>query len=126
MRAACLLRFFAYIDNQDIWYDLLSGARKESDHPPWFLDSVRDRFTFEDVIRVLTKFCLVEAHYQTGSYSLHVCVHDWTLNGLSRGVDLDLYRLALDCIACHTIADSENLSSQKYSRFTHASRLAHN
>jgi tetratricopeptide (TPR) repeat protein len=126
MRAACLLKLFAYLDNQDIWYDLLSGACKESNLSPWFLDVVSDRFTFEDAIGVLKKFCLVEAHYQTGSYSLHVCVHDWTLNGLSRGVDLDLYQLALRCIACHIIADWENLSSQEYSRFApHASRLAH-
>jgi tetratricopeptide (TPR) repeat protein len=126
MRAACLLKLFAYLDNQDIWYDLLSGACKESNLPPWFLDVISDRFTFEDAIGVLKKFCLVEAHYQMGSYSLHVCIHDWTLNGLSRGVDLDLYQLALDCIACHIMADWENLSSQEYSRFTpHASRLAH-
>ena len=126
MRAAYLLKLFAYLDNQNIWYDLLSGASKESNLSPWFLDVVSDRFTFEAAIGVLKKFCLVEAHYQTESYSLHVCVHDWTLNGLSRGVDLNLYQLALDCIASHIIADWQNLSSQKYSRFTpHASRLAH-
>jgi tetratricopeptide (TPR) repeat protein len=126
MRAACLLKLFAYLDNQDIWYDLLGGASKESNLSPWFLDVVSDRFTFEDAIGVLKRFCLVEAHYQTGSYSLHVCVHDWTLNGLSRGIDLDLYQLALDCIVCHIIGDWQNLSSQKYSRFTpHASRLGH-
>jgi hypothetical protein len=29
MKAAWLLKFFAYLDNRDIWYDLLRGAGKD-------------------------------------------------------------------------------------------------
>jgi tetratricopeptide (TPR) repeat protein len=82
---------------------------------------------FESVMQVLTKYCLVETSHETGSYSLHVCVHDWTLNDLNQEVEVTFYRLALDCLSCHVPAsDWDNLSSEAYTRFTpHATRLAH-
>jgi tetratricopeptide (TPR) repeat protein len=127
MKAAWLLKFFAYLDNRDIWYDLLRCAGKDRENPGWFIDSVGDKFIFESVMQVLTKYCLVESSYETGSYSLHVCVHDWTLNDLNQEVEVTFYRLALDCLSYHVPAsDWGNLSSEAYTRFTpHATRLAH-
>jgi hypothetical protein len=127
MKAAWLLKFFAYLDNRDIWYDLLRDAGKDRENPEWFIDSVGDKFMFESVMQVLTKYCLVETNHETGSYSLHVCVHDWTLNDLNREVEVAFYRLALDCLSCHVpTSDWDNLSSEAYTRFTpHATRLAH-
>ena len=127
MNAAWLLKFFAYLDNRDIWYDLLRGAGKDKGNPAWFIDSVGDKFMFESVMQVLTKYCLVETSHETGSYSLHVCVHDWILNDLNQEVEVTFYRLALDCLSCHVPAsDWGNLSSEAYTRFTpHATRLAH-
>jgi tetratricopeptide (TPR) repeat protein len=127
MKAAWLLKFFAYLDNRDIWYDLLRGAGKDRENPRWFIDSVGDKFMFESVMQVLTKYCLVETSHETGSYSLHVCIHDWTLNDLNQEVDVTFYRLALDCLSCHVPAsDRGDLSSEAYTRFTpHGTRLAH-
>jgi hypothetical protein len=86
-----------------------------------------DKFMFESVMQVLTKYCPVETSHETGSYSLHVCVHDWTLNNLNQEVEVTFYRLALDCLSCHVPAsDWGNLSSEAYTRFIpHATRLAH-
>jgi hypothetical protein len=89
-RAANLLRFLAYLDYQDIWYDLLQGGQG-GDQPAWFTELASDEFIFEDAIQTLTRYCLVESHHQTGTYSLHVCVHDWTLDGLNHDVDATLY-----------------------------------
>jgi hypothetical protein len=57
-RAANLLRFLAYLDHQDIWYDLLQGGRG-GDQPAWFTELASDEFIFEDAIQALIQYCLV-------------------------------------------------------------------
>ena len=125
-QAAKLLAFLAYLDHQDIWYDLLRVG-PGTDRPQWFADLTRDEFLFEQAMTTLARYCLVEGHYQTGSYSLHVCVHDWTLNGLNRDIDTSQYWLAFDCVAGHVrLEDWDNLSALRYRRLTpHAMRLVH-
>jgi hypothetical protein len=125
-RAANLLRFLAYLDHQDIWYEFLHGGQG-GDQPPWFTELASDEFVFEDAIQTLTRYCLVESHHQTGSYSLHVCVHDWTLTGLNAQTDTTQYWLAFNCLASHIGPDDwDNLSALRYRRFVpHAVRLLH-
>ena len=74
-QAAKLLAFLAYLDHQDIWYDLLRVG-PGTDRPQWFTDLTSDEFLFEQAMTTLAGYCLIEGHHQTGSYSLHVCVHD--------------------------------------------------
>ncbi|OQV11248.1 Tetratricopeptide repeat-containing protein [Cladophialophora immunda] len=125
-RAAQLLRFLAYLDHQDIWFQLLEKGQGYN-QPAWFTEIAGDEFVFEDVMRVLTRHCLVEAQYRIGSYSLHMCVHDWTLDGLNQQIDARRYWLAFDCVAGHIGADDwDHLSAIRYQRFTrHAMRLVH-
>jgi hypothetical protein len=125
-QAAKLLAFLAYFDHQDIWYELLR-AGQGADRPAWFTELISDKFSFESAMRTLTRYCLVESHGQTGSYSLHVCVHDWTLDGLNCDVDSSHYWLAFDCVAGHVrLEDWNDLSALGYRRLTpHAVRLAH-
>jgi hypothetical protein len=114
------------LNHQDIWYELLHGGQGE-DQPLWFTELASDEFVFEDAMQILTRYCIVESHYQTGSYSLHMCVHDWALNGLNRDIDATQYWLALDCVAGNiSLDDSDNLSAVRYRRFVpHAVRLMH-
>ncbi|KAK5047292.1 hypothetical protein LTR84_006814 [Exophiala bonariae] len=125
LRAAHVLRFLAYLDYREIWFHLFSKG--QVDPPSWFTEFTRDEFTFEDTMRVLTRYCLVEAHHQTGSYSLHTCVHDWTLDGLNEQIDKRQYWLAFDCIASNVVeADWNQFSELRYRRYTgHAVRLLH-
>jgi len=125
-RSAHLLRFLAYLDHQDVWFQLFR-RRQGDNQPAWFTEVAGDEFMFEDAMRVLTRYCLVEVHYQTGSYSLHACVHDWTLDGLNRQIDEGRYWLAFDCVASHIgVNDWDQLSTIRYRRFTrHAKRLLH-
>jgi tetratricopeptide (TPR) repeat protein len=126
VRAANLLRLLAYFDHQDIWYELLQSGHGE-DQPPWFTDLASDEFAFEDAMQTLIRFCLVEAHHETESYSLHVCVHDWTLKGLNAVVDETRYWLAFDCVASHVgTANWDDLSALRFRRFVpHTMRLVH-
>ncbi|OQV00398.1 hypothetical protein CLAIMM_05895 isoform 2 [Cladophialophora immunda] len=141
-RAAELLRFLAYFDHQDIWFELLHRGRRaqiswwskilygdQREHQPtWFSELASDKFMFEEAMRLLTRYGLVETHYQTGSYSLHMCVHDWALDGLNHQIDARQYWLAFDCVAGHfSVDDLDHLSTARYRRFTgHAKRLVHN
>jgi hypothetical protein len=45
----------------------------------------------------LHNYSLVDV--KDGSYSLHTCVHDWTLKYLDREIDDGLSRLAMRCVA---------------------------
>jgi len=78
-------------------------------------------------MQTLTRYCLVESHHQTGSYSLHMCVHDWTLTGLNAQIDTTQYWPAFNCLASHIGPDDwDNLSALRYQRFVpHAVRLVH-
>ena len=126
VRAANLLRFLAYLDHQDIWYEFLHGGQG-GDQPSWFNELASDEFVFEDAMQALTRYCLVESHHQTRSYSLHVCVHDWTLASLNAQIDTTQYWLAFNCLASHIGPDDwDNLSALRYRRFVpHAVRLVH-
>src|SRR5437763_424207 len=125
-QAAQLLSFWAYLDHRDIWYDLFGGYQG-TNAPAWFTQLTHDECSFEKAMRTLVRYCLAEAHYQAGSYSLHVCVHDWTLDGLNRDINEIHYWLAFGCVAGHFRArDMDHLSEIRYQRFTsHAIRLVH-
>ncbi len=126
VRAANLLRSLAYLNGQDIWYGFLLGGQG-GDQPPWFIDLASDEFVFEDAMQTLARYCLIEGRYQTGSYSLHVCVHDWTLDGLNHEIDPSQYWLAFNCVAGNVrLEDWDNFSALRYRRITpHAVRLAY-
>lgn len=125
-QAVELLAFLAYFDHQDIWYELFNG-NQGIERPRWFVELFRNKFCFEGAIRTLTQYCLAESHHLTRSYSLHVCVHDWALNGLNCNVGPFQYWLAFDCVASHIREkDWDTFSSVTHSRLTpHAVRLAH-
>jgi tetratricopeptide (TPR) repeat protein len=125
--AAQLLAFLAYFDHQDIWYELFNVA-EDIDQPWWFTKLARGKFVFMDAMTVLKRYCLVETHHDTDSYSLHTCVHDWTLDGLNAEINWSQYWLAFDCVASHIGAeDWDYLAEIRYKRFVgHARRLVHN
>lgn len=142
--AAQLLKLLAYFDNQKIWYDLLSAGaprksslrlRRSSRSPSRGHKSFRllrellsSQISFESAMSTLTRYCFVEAQNTTRSFSMHNCVHDWTLASLNKKSDKRLYWYAFDCVAA-TIDGADmgsTLASLKYAYLTpHAARLTH-
>lgn len=96
--AVTLLRLMAYFSNQDIWFELLQKvARKGIQPSPFkFLSSQKK---FGSIMRRLQDYSLVESHESAGAYSLHTCVHDWTLEYLKRSIDRELPWHAFHCVA---------------------------
>ena len=93
--AAELLRLMAFLDNQDLWYELFQAGAE--DRALWWLEVVKSKARFNRAMSKLHDYSLVEI--RAGSYSLHACVHDWTLECLNRDLDNEIYQIAVHCIA---------------------------
>ncbi|KAH9211165.1 kinesin light chain [Leptodontidium sp. 2 PMI_412] len=100
-----LLCFWAYFDSQDLWQELLQHGA--SDDPDWVKQVAKDELTFHNAMRVLSNHGLVEVDTSTQDliephgYSIHGCVHAWTVSVLNQTWDRDLARLAVKFVASH-------------------------
>jgi hypothetical protein len=107
--AAKLLQLWAYFD---VWLELLQAGRGAS--PEWFSELTEDQLSFEEAVRVLCEHALVEADsihvdkrvnksvdkstdksMESLGYSIHSCVHSWTVHVVNKGWDEAMSRLAL-------------------------------
>src|SRR5438045_2966481 len=81
--SAKLLQLWAYFDNDDIWFELL--RRGNSSSLDWFSRLIEDELSFNQVMRVLCNHGLAEVdtssqeRIESRGYSMHGCVHSWTI-----------------------------------------------
>ena len=107
--AAHLLRWWAYFDNEDIWFELLQADKE--DGPAWIYE-LNDELSFNAAMGTLHDYGLVDVHIGTTGltesrgYSIHSCVHSWTIHILNRNWDVHLARLSIICVA--SLVPSEN------------------
>ncbi|KAK7973201.1 hypothetical protein PG988_007335 [Apiospora saccharicola] len=100
--AGHLLRWWAYFDNEDIWFELLQAD--EDDRPAWVYE-LNDELSFNDAMGTLHDYGLVDQHTGTPGltesrgYSIHSCVHNWTIHMLNQTWDVDLARFTIGCVA---------------------------
>lgn len=92
-----MLTLLAYFDHQDIWYGLFQAGRSD-DLPNWLQSCLESQPEFDRVMGTLVEYCLVEVRSASQSYSMHGCVHKWTLQTLNRELDPQLYWYAFDCV----------------------------
>ncbi|RDW58022.1 hypothetical protein BP6252_13433 [Coleophoma cylindrospora] len=92
--AVQMLRLMAYLDNHDLWYELFQKGAESM--PTWLSNVVKSRPRFNKVMGKLQEYSLleVEVDAQAGQYSLHPCVHDWTLECLNCELNNELFHLA--------------------------------
>jgi tetratricopeptide (TPR) repeat protein len=110
--SAKLLRLWAYFDNEDMWFELLRHADSES--PEWMHEVTRDELSFHKAVRVLSDHGLVEAHtsslerIESEGYSIHGCVHSWTIYVLNQKWDYPLAKLALKLVGSHVLLQDDD------------------
>ena len=103
--SAQLLRLWAYFDNQDVWFELLYNS--DSKDPDWIRELIKDEFSFHGAMRILSDHGLVEIDkssqelLESRGYSIHGCVHSWTVHVLNQKWNYDLARVALNSVASH-------------------------
>jgi tetratricopeptide (TPR) repeat protein len=101
-----LLQLWAYLNNQDVWFELLQECQQ--DGPDWFSELTEDQLSFDEAVRVLCEHALVEAdatlrddRVESQGYSMHSCVHSWTVHIVNQGWDAKMGDLALECVGRH-------------------------
>ena len=101
--SAKLLKLWAYFDRQDLWFELLRHGSSTDEE--WMQVLTEDELSFNNAIRLLCNYGLVDPEssfpgiYRSGGYSIHSCVHSWTIFVLNKEWDQSLARLALTCVA---------------------------
>src|SRR5271155_495480 len=109
--SAKLLKLWAYFDRQDVWFELLQHG--SSAYHDWIQKLTEDELSFNEAVRLLCNYGIVDPdlsfHKQCGSrgYSMHSCVHSWTVSVLNKEWDESLAKLALTCIASEIPSDVE-------------------
>jgi tetratricopeptide (TPR) repeat protein len=96
-KAAQLLGLLAYFSSRRLWYKLFQAGLSD-DLPRWLYEIVSDDVVFESAMGTLTDYCFLEVQASTESWSMHTCVHDWTLTTLNQETDKTQYDYAFDCV----------------------------
>jgi hypothetical protein len=100
--SAHLLRLWTYFDNQDVWFELLRHC--DSQDPEWLRKLTEDEMNFNRAVRVLSDHGLVEVdsssqeRIESRGYSIHSCVHSWTIHVLNQDWSYDLAKLSLKLV----------------------------
>ncbi|KAL5353528.1 hypothetical protein ACLOAV_001565 [Pseudogymnoascus australis] len=103
--AAKLICFWAYFDSQDLWLELLQHS--DSNDPDWVRELTKDEVSFHQAVRVLISHGLVEVDtlsqglIESRGYSIHGCVHSWTIHVLNQAWNQGFARLAMKFIGSH-------------------------
>lgn len=85
--AAKLLKLLAYFDHQSIWYELFQGGLTGKS-PEWMHEAIADDINFIGVMRTLTGYCFLDSQTGLKIWSMHACVHDWTVAELNKIIDV--------------------------------------
>ncbi|KAJ6118771.1 hypothetical protein N7471_013391 [Penicillium samsonianum] len=122
--AAKILKLLAYFDNQSLWYELFHAGLTDSS-PEWLSEVITDDVNFDGVMGVLAEYYFLDTHQTSGSWSMHNCVHDWTLAALNKDIDATYYWYAFDCISASINDNDKNdFGKLSYSPLAaHATRL---
>ncbi|KGO78557.1 Tetratricopeptide-like helical [Penicillium italicum] len=122
--AAKMLKLLAYFDNQSLWYELFHAGLTDSS-PEWLHEVITDDVNFNGVMGVLAECYFLDVHQTSDSWSMHNCVHDWTLASLNKDIDATYYWYAFDCVSTSMKDKDQNeFSKLSYSPLAaHATRL---
>ena len=78
--AANLLMLWAFLDNRDLWYELLAPALDlaiADEVPRWFIRCVGDKLEFKECIGLLLEYSFIDAKTGSFSFSMHSVLHHW-------------------------------------------------
>ncbi|OQD96542.1 hypothetical protein PENSOL_c015G00659 [Penicillium solitum] len=123
--AAQLLKLLAYFGNQSLWYELFYDGL--TDQSPHWLRGLVAYMSFQGAMGKLTEYYFLEVHVESGTWSMHNCVHDWTLAVLNKNVDIEYYWYAFDCVdATINKVDTDSFGYVTFARSaSHAIQLGH-
>ena len=95
--AAKLLQLWGYLDNQDLWFQLLQWAGYEIVAPSWLRKIKATEVSFLGTIGTLLNYSLIERN-DDETYSMHTVVHDWIRASVNAHEDEGLLHIATTTI----------------------------
>ena len=78
--AANLLMLWAFLDNRDLWYELLTPALDlaiADEVPRWFARCAGDKLEFKECMGLLLDYSFIDAETGSSSFSMHSVLHHW-------------------------------------------------
>ena len=78
--ATNLLMLWAFLDNGDLWYELLAPALDlaiADEVPRWFARCAGDKLEFKECIGLLLEYSFIDAKTGSSSFSMHSVLHHW-------------------------------------------------
>ena len=82
--AANLLMLWAFLDNRDLWYELLAPALAPKldlaiadKVPRWFARCAGDKLEFKESIGLLLEYSFIDVKAGSSSFSMHSVLHHW-------------------------------------------------
>ena len=103
--SARLLGLWCYFSNQDLWFELICDGPTEE--LPWLRGLTASLPVFTKAMRLLCNYGLVEGDtvskdtVESRGYSVHACVHSWTIHVLNKQWDDTLAGFAVRAIGQH-------------------------
>ena len=85
--AATLFELFAYLSPSHIWYELVHALA--DDTLPWCALLTKNRLRFQRAMSLVLSYSMADLNAE--SYSLHPCLHDWTVLRSATPVDMVLF-----------------------------------
>ncbi|KAK9423613.1 putative Tetratricopeptide repeat domain protein [Seiridium unicorne] len=108
--AAHLLQWWAYFDNEDVWFELLQTD--DDNVLPWMYE-LNEELNFNNAMGTLHDYGFVEPHslgtdlIESRGYSIHGCLHSWTIHVLNQCQENDLGKLAVERVASRVTSQDD-------------------
>jgi tetratricopeptide (TPR) repeat protein len=119
------MTFLAYLGSSGLNFELFSSARIKAFiyRAEWLNALVGTKTLFNKAMATLHSYSLVEHSAQ--GYSLHTCVHEWTLQILNKDFRPPYFWDAMMCIAANVrpVTDMEYSAQNNQRILTHATQL---
>ncbi|KAH0542026.1 hypothetical protein FGG08_003575, partial [Glutinoglossum americanum] len=122
--AAKLLQLWGYLDNQDLWFQLLQWPGYQDQAPEWLRRITAKEIDFLRTIGILLGYSLIEQNECSDGYSMHTVVHDW-IRGFTNKEDGGLFRIGIASVglAAPTVEEKDYWTMQRR-LLPHANRLS--
>ena len=78
--AANLLILWAFLDNRDFWYGLLTHALEDDfvdKMPGWLSKCVGEKLAFNKCIGLLLRYSFIDVKTESSAFSMHSVLHQW-------------------------------------------------
>ncbi|KAF2219668.1 P-loop containing nucleoside triphosphate hydrolase protein [Elsinoe ampelina] len=110
-QAANLLVLCGFLDNNDIWYELVKPPATLVGYK-WLEQAVEDELSFLQCLRVLSEHGLIETKSADNStnqlqgFAIHNCVHAWLAHGIQPELREGMIHVALALVTAQILPDS--------------------